>query len=133
MQDRRQRGDQGVATAILHYTRQGCIVSVPATEATRYDLIVDRAGLLARVQVKTTVYRRNGACYIVQLRSAGGATYPSRKPVVFISDGECDLVFVLAGDGTAFEFPVSVVAGRSELTLNGDKQQYVVGQYLSIT
>jgi hypothetical protein len=126
--NRRLIGDQGLATAILHYTRCGLIVSVPTSEATRYDLVIDRGSQLLRVQVKTTTRRAPRGSYIIDLRTRGGArqTEPAGQ---WISATECDLVFVLAADGRAWELPVAVAAGRSELALHPGRELHVVGEY----
>ncbi|WP_426513126.1 group I intron-associated PD-(D/E)XK endonuclease [Dactylosporangium sp. McL0621] len=58
--NRKQQGDLGVAMAIAYYTRTGYAVSVPLTDNTRYDLIIDGGERLLRVQVKTTGFQRLG-------------------------------------------------------------------------
>jgi hypothetical protein len=128
--NRRLVGDQGLATAILHYTRSGCIVSVPATEATRYDLVIDRNGQLLRVQVKTTTRRCSGRenNYVVSLRTSGGASRGGAAHQ-WVSPDECDLVFVLAESGTAWELPVELAAGRTELSLHAGRDALIVGTY----
>jgi hypothetical protein len=129
--NRRLIGDQGLATAILHYTRCGHIVSVPTTEATRYDLVIDKEGQLLRVQVKTTTRRDGRDSYIVDLRTRGGARR-TEADGQWVSPAECDLVFVLTGDGKAWELPVMVAAGRSELSLHVGRESFIVGEYPSV-
>ena len=125
--DRRAQGNQGELTAQLHYTRMGWVVSKPITEASRYDLIVDKDGQLFRVQVKTTSHAPDGP-YWVGFRTSGG-NYTQKNKVKLITPEECDLVFVLDADGRCWEFPVSECAGRNGLTLNSKRSQYIVGTY----
>jgi hypothetical protein len=128
--EKRFYGDQGMAVAVLHYTRLGYIVSVPTTEASRYALIVDGHGQLRRVQVKTTTYQLRGS-YVVQLRTSGGEMYPV-SPIRRISTDECHLLFVLSGDGNAWQFPAADVAGLATLTLNRQRRGNMVDAYTPI-
>jgi hypothetical protein len=129
LEAKRIQGDKGTATVIMHYMRQGYIVSVPLTEATRYDLIVDKPGITSgpmRVQVKSTGYRPR-EFYVVQLRTSGGAN--NKSTIKKISANECDLVVVSSDDGHIWEFPVSYVADKAELTLNIEREAFLKGQY----
>ena len=123
--NRKQQGDIGVAMAIAYYTREGCAVSVPLTDTTRYDLVVDRDGQLLRVQAKTTRYRRYSR-YEVALRTHGG-NQSWRGEAKYITADDCDLVFVYALNGDMWEVPVKVVEGRGVLNLGKLVDQYRVG------
>jgi hypothetical protein len=125
-----QQGDIGVATAVLHYSLKGYFVLLPTTEQIRYDLAIDASGTLSRVQVKTSGYQTNGI-YRVGLRT-NGANYTTKNNHKKISSDEIDFLFVLAGDGTAYEFPAHVITGMSEISLGQKYKQYIVGQYNSL-
>lgn len=117
------QGDVGVAMAIAYYTLQGCPVSVPLGDNTRYDLVVEIGGQLKRVQCKTSNYQEKGS-YKVQLRTNGGnRTGVSTK---LISAEDADLVFVYAFDGAWYEFPQAEFVGKVSLTLGKTKQIYRV-------
>lgn len=119
--NRKQQGDIGVASAIYHYTSQGHTVCVPLTDNARYDLVVDMGGL-RRVQVKTTGYQERGF-YRVQLSTQGGnRSWDGTKK--FIDADECDIVYVYCLDGTVYEFPVNVAAGRASITLSQKYEEY---------
>jgi hypothetical protein len=47
--NRKQQGDIGVAQAIFYYTKQGYVVSVPATDNSLYDLLVDNGNAIKRI------------------------------------------------------------------------------------
>lgn len=47
-----RKGDYAVAQAIASFTKRGFDVLLPITESAAYDLVVDKKGLLARVQVR---------------------------------------------------------------------------------
>lgn len=118
----KQQGDIGVAMAIAYYTAKGYAVSVPLTDNTLYDLIVDN-GELQRVQVKTTTYKRTS--YEVKVGTSGGNQSWTGKTKTLDSTN-CDLVFVYAFDGSLWEFPAKFVHGKDKLTLSTDKDSYRV-------
>lgn len=122
----RQMGDVGVAAAIYYYTKLGYTVSLPITESTRYDLIVDIDGDLKRVQCKTGSYmNQGGTSYKIQLATSGGnRSWNGTKKM--ISSEEVDLVFIRTSDGTLWEVPVDVVAGKGSFTASSINGQYVV-------
>ena len=49
-----RKGDIAVSQAIATFTKLGYDVSVPLTESTAYDLVVDVEGSIKKVQVKFT-------------------------------------------------------------------------------
>lgn len=118
----KQQGDLGVAAAIFEYTRAGYVVSIPATDNARYDLLVDN-GTISKVQCKTTRYKNGYGIYMVQLATSGGnrSGEGSRK---CISEDECDLVFVYCMDGTKYEFPAEFVSGKANMNLGKLCEQY---------
>lgn len=121
----RQQGDLGVAYAIWHYTKKGYIVSIPNTEASRYDLVVDDGERLLRVQCKTTSYRTPEGVFQAQLRTSGGNS--SWTGVVKkISRAECDLVFILTEDVDAYEFPSEFLDGRTTVNLGKKAERFRV-------
>jgi hypothetical protein len=132
MSEKTFQGDQGVLTAALHYSRTGHIVSTPITEHTKYDLVIDDGTSLSRVQVKSTVYKnRTSPHFETQLRTNGG-NYTTKNRSTRIEEAQVDRVFILTGDGSCYDFPVAVLAGRSTVTLGPKYQQYLVGAYPSI-
>lgn len=120
----KQQGDIGVAVAIAYYTKCGHVVSVPLTDNSRYDLVVEMAGVLKRIQVKTTKYSRDGI-YEVALRTNGGNQSWSGM-VKKLSRTECDLLFVYAFDDTMYEFPPEKFDGKATLSLGKGAQIYRV-------
>lgn len=52
MRTTQRKGDSATAQAVATFTRMGMDVSIPFTESAPYDLIVDYAGKLLRVQCK---------------------------------------------------------------------------------
>lgn len=134
MSSKTWQGDIGVATAILHFQRihPDAVVSVPTTEHSKYDLVVDYDGKMQRVQVKTSTARPTNDKYEVQLRT-NGANYTTKSNVTKISSELVDLVFILTGDGHAYVIPAEMLDGRTTVRMSGMwHTNYHVGQYLPI-
>lgn len=121
----KQQGDIGVAKAIYFYTTNGYSVSIPNTDNTKYDLIVDKDGQLDRVQVKTTTFKVASGSYQVMLRTMGG-NQSWNGIYKRIEKDEVDVVFVVCEDGNTYEFPSEVVHGKSTITLGKLYDQYRV-------
>jgi len=123
-QNTKQQGDVGVAMAIAYYTKNRFVVSVPLTDNSKYDLVVDKEGVL-RVQCKTSKFQPRGKSFEVALRTKGGnqswsGTYGK------ISSEDTDLLFVYTFDGRLWELPVSVVEGKSTISLGKMYDKYEV-------
>ena len=109
----KDRGNAGLSCAIAYFGMNGYTVSIPLNDTQDYDLVVDKNGLLQRVQVKSTGVQRNGS-YQVSLKSCGGT---KGKPYKTVIHSEADLLFVLCGDGSMFLIPVSKLNQCSTLSL----------------
>jgi hypothetical protein len=120
----KQQGDIGVAVAISYYTRKGYAVSVPLTDNTRYDLLVDDGNRILRVQCKSTGYKE-GSVYRVQLATSGGnQSWNGEKKR--LSKDEIDLLFVYTLAGDSYEFPPSVFDGKNSMGLGDSKNAFRV-------
>ena len=100
-----RKGDRATAHALATFTAMGFDVSVPFTESARYDLIVDRAGDLFRVQCKYS------SSIDVNLRSihsnSGGYVVKRTK------QGDYDWLYVLRPDGCEYLFKECFVGRRA--------------------
>ena len=112
----RNQGDHGVAQALAYYASQGWPVSVPFGEGQRYDLIVDRGGVLSRVQCKSTLSKVRSGSYQAELRPRGGNRSGAGK-VSRLSASEIEEVLIVDGEGGLWLFPSSELDGRSTITL----------------
>lgn len=131
MSDKTRQGDIGVAAAVLYYTKnQKCLcVSLPTTQHCRYDLVVDLQDKgLNRVQVKTSTYKSKSGFYEVQLRT-NGANYTTKQNTKRLSSAECDLVFIMTGDGNMYEVPIELLAGRATVTMSKKFVNFHIGKY----
>ncbi len=120
----KQTGDIGVAKAIYYYTALGYTVSIPNTDNAKYDLIVDN-GKLLRVQVKTTSYKVKSGSYQANLKTCGGNQSWSGI-VKYIVASDTDLALIVCDDGSMYEFPSNVIAGKTNVTLGEKYNKYKV-------
>lgn len=117
------QGDIGVAMAIAYFTLQGCPVSIPMGDNTRYDLIVEIRGQLKKVQCKCSRYKVDDR-YVIALRTNGGnKTGTSTKK---ISAEDADILFVYTFDGGWYEFPQSEFVDKASITIGSKKEIYRV-------
>ena len=120
----KQQGDIGVAKAIYVYTALGYIVSIPNTDNSKYDLIIDN-GSLYRVQVKTTTYKTHYGVYQVMLKTSGGNQSWSGI-IGRIDQNNVDVVAILSEDGSFYHYPAEVLNGRTTVNLGKDAEKYKV-------
>ena len=113
----REQGTIGVGAAIRWFIANGYDVFLPVGEPRHYDLIVvDAAGDLQRVEVKTTTCRNSRGRFVVQIATSGGNQ--SWTGVVKTFDpSEVDLLYVLTDDGDEYVVPTTQIRARHSLTL----------------
>ena len=122
----RKQGDIGVSAAVYHYTKLGYIVSIPQTEASRYDILIDDGQSVKKVQCKTSSWKRGtSSSYIVQLSTNGGNKSGTGK-ISYISSQDVDLVFVWCDDESLWEFPAEVCEGKRNIVLSKNKEIYKI-------
>jgi len=124
----KQQGDMGEAVAIAYYTLQGYSVTVPLTSNTRYDLLIEKEGVILRVQCKCTNYIKYGSTYEVGTRTHGG-NQSWNKVSKFLNKAEIDLLFVFSLNGKCYEFPPAFFDGKGMILLSKDKDQYKVWDF----
>jgi hypothetical protein len=112
----KQLGDTAELAVALDLRRRGYRVSFPYGEDCDYDLVVDRDGVLERVQVKHT--RSDGEVVIVRCRSQSLTNGRVRATKHYTPDTIDWLAVFDATSGGCFYVPSSELAGgRSELRL----------------
>ena len=122
----KQQGDIGVAQAIYYYTLQGFIVSIPNTDNSFYDLLVDKLdGKIYRVQCKTTFFLDRCGVYKVSLKTSGG-NQSWNKVIKRVTKENADLLWVSDKDKNGYEFPPEIFDGRTTINLGKAYQEYKV-------
>jgi len=109
-----EQGTVGLGVAIGYFSSNGYKISIPLNDTQAYDLIVDD-GVLKRVQVKTTRYKRNGK-FIVELKTV--CAVKSKNTIRYFDSCLVEILFVLTNDGDVYCNPASEVEAKSSFTLN---------------
>jgi len=116
----KQKGDVALGVAISYFLSQGYEVCLPIGDKRDYDLVVERSGGLARVQVKYGGLYRNKAKCTVALRVMGGnQSFYSAKE--YASDA-FDYLFVHTAKGETYVLPWNDdIIGKSALSIEAPK------------
>ena len=119
----RLQGLIGLGAAIDWFTRNGYFVAIPLNDSQPWDLVVeDPAGVVSRVQVKTTTRRGRSGRFVVMLETAGGnQSFSTRKA---FDNRRSELLFVLTDDGDRYVIPCAAVKPTHGLTLNESLERY---------
>ncbi len=114
----KQKGDLAVGQAIAHFLYFGYEVLLPIGDKRDYDLVVERNGLLERVQVKFAGLYNDGECK-VGLRITGGnqSFNYSRK---YKTDA-FDLLFVFTQKKEKYLIPWGETGCRNEISIENRK------------
>lgn len=119
------QGNVGLGRAIAYYTANCIPVLLPLNDTQKYDLAVDKDGMLQRVSVKTTQgLNKNGTYYVVQLKNCGGAS--GKSTIRKFDNTSCDILFIVTIEGIMYEIPTSLVKVTGALTLTDEWNKYIV-------
>ena len=118
------RGDIAEQTAILHALKRGWGVLRPVGDRLPYDLVLDVAGTLVKIQVKSAWFDRPRGNYVVDNRRTKTNRRVMVREVYSASDFDFALVYVQDFD-LFYVFPVDMFTSyRSEIHLvEADKRQ----------
>lgn len=94
--------------------KRGYIVCVPHGHDCRYDIIIDKKGILERVQIKTI--RSDGNMVVIPCRSTGKNVGKCTTKKYTSEQIECIIVYDLTTDRIAY-IPVSSFVGHDNITL----------------
>jgi len=120
MDSSRHIGNVGESSAISSLTRNGWNVSFPLSENNPYDLIVEKKGELATVQVKATTYERPEArpeSYMVELRDQSWNTEGVNREKMM--NKNFDFLFVWTPENN-YMIPSEKVGGNRGITVHPD-------------
>jgi hypothetical protein len=100
----KKQGDWGLGVAIAYFVTEGYHVLIPLTDSQDYDLVIDRDGVLQKVQVKTTTFKAPSGNYSVSLTIKGGNS--KRNFIHKVNkDLDYDVLFVVTGEGKRYFMP----------------------------
>ena len=107
--------------AIAYFSTNGYTVSIPLNDTQDYDLIVEKNGILQRVQVKATGCIGKGGNYQVALKSCGGTKGKMYKTVI---DTNIEEVFIVTNNMDIFIIPIEKIKNKSTLNLCEKYEKY---------
>ena len=110
----KQKGNCGLGMAIAYFSTKGYTVSIPLNDTQDYDLIVEKNGILQRVQVKATGCIGKGGNYQVALKSCGGTKGKTYKTVI---ETGVELIFILTEIREMYLIPKNQIVNSSTLSL----------------
>ena len=111
----KRKGSLAIAEAIVFFVNNNYSVFIPVSDCDKYDLVVDREGILNRVQCKYSNDIGPGGGYIVDLRTFGG--YREKTYHTKYKDGDFDLLFIYCGNKTRYLIPAEKVQKRSQIMI----------------
>ena len=93
-----------MGVAIAYFVTEGYHVLIPLTDSQDYDLVIDRDGVLQKVQVKTTTFKAPSGNYSVSLTIKGGNS--KRNFIHKVNkDLDYDVLFIVTVEGKRYFMP----------------------------
>lgn len=120
----RQQGDIGLAVAIAEFSKLNYTISIPLTDNSPYDLIVEKEGTLQKVQVKTSKYKNSYGNYEVGLRRI--RSNKTQNKIHNFDNKETDLLFILLENTDCYLIPCEVLTVKSTITLGTKYGEYKI-------
>jgi hypothetical protein len=116
----KQKGDIALGQAIQHFLTSDYEVCLPIGDKRDYDLIIEKEGILSRVQVKYAGFypSKNNTCRVGLRITGGNQSYHYAK---HYSDDAFDILFVYTARGQCYMLPWADVVARNELYIEHDK------------
>lgn len=114
----KQKGDIALTQAIAYFASVGYEVLLPIGDKRDFDCVIEKDGLLHKVQVKFAGVYNSGVCK-VGLRITGGNQ--SRNYAKKYNNNSFDILFVYTQKGDRFSIPWKDIIARNELTIEDKK------------
>ncbi|HEX4774152.1 MAG TPA: group I intron-associated PD-(D/E)XK endonuclease [Candidatus Saccharimonadales bacterium] len=122
----KEKGDIALGHAVSHYLSNGYEVCLPIGDKRPYDLVIEKDGLLERVQVKYGGFypSKNNTCRVGLRVTGGNQSYNYARAY---SDDAFDILFVYTARGQKYALPWSKVVVRNELFIEHSKyREYLI-------
>ncbi len=119
----KEKGNAGLGMAIAYFAINGYIVSIPLNDTQDYDLIVEKNGILSRVQVKATGCKTKSNIYQVALKSCGGTKGKTYKTII---ETNIDYIFILNANLEMYLIPKNEINNKSTINLGEKLDKYKV-------
>ena len=102
----KEKGNSGLGMAIAYFSSNGYVVSIPLNDTQDYDLVIEKDGKLAKVQVKATGCKTKNNIYQLSLKSCGGTKGETYKTII---DTKIDEVFIVTDTMEMFIIPIEEI------------------------
>ncbi len=115
----KSKGDIAVGNAIRYYITSGYEVSLPIGDKREYDFIVEKDGLLSKVQVKYAgLYKDSNSCKVGLRITGGNQSFNYSKKY---SNDSFDILFVYTEKGDSYSIPWKNITSRNEINIEHSK------------
>lgn len=115
----KERGDLAVGQGINFFMKNGYEVCLPIGDKRDYDFVVEKKGVLEKVQVKYAgIYERSGTCKVGLRITGGNQSYSYAKKY---KKDSFDLLFVYTEKAEIYVIPWNKLELRNELSIETKK------------
>jgi hypothetical protein len=115
----KEKGDRAVGQAICYFLSQGYEVCLPIGDKRHYDLIIEKEGVIQRVQVKYAYFsEKKGRCVAALRITGGNQSYNYAKK--YTKDA-FDILFVYTEKAQKYVIPWQLITFRNELAIENIK------------
>jgi hypothetical protein len=115
----KERGDIAVAKAISFFITNGYEVCLPLGDRRDYDLVVEKEGLLQKVQVKYAgIYSRGNVCKVGLRITGGNQSFGYSKKY---KKNSFDFLYVYTQKDEEYLLPWDKITFRNELSIESKK------------
>ena len=123
----KKQGDAGLGQAIAYFTKNEYDVAIPLTDSCDWDLVVEKDGVLQRVQVKCSTQFQNSGNETFDLAVAGGNKTGSGRRK-YANEQKWDVIYLYhLISGRQALIPHSDISDiKTTLTLHSKYDQYIV-------
>ncbi len=118
------KGTMGVGLAIGYFCSIGCVVSIPINDNQKYDLLVEIDGVIKRVQVKSTGFKKRNK-YVVELRTICPKKL-STNHITRFDKTKIDILVIVTEEKTMYVIPTENFIAKSGITLSEKYDEYKV-------
>lgn len=110
------QGSLGLTAAIYNLSKLGYVVSIPLIDNQNYDLIIDKEGILYKVEVKTSRTKAASGNYVVQIKSV--RSNKTDNNIKNFDSSAIDYLFILLDNESMYFIPSKEVKSKTTLTLS---------------
>lgn len=112
------KGDLAIGQAIGYFMSNNYEVCLPIGDKREYDFVVEKNGLLEKVQVKFAGLYKEGICKVALRVMGGNQSYGYARKY---KDDSFDLLFVYSARGKRYLLPWKKVTNRNQIHIEHEK------------